>query len=78
MSEKPGRLAVSGCVVMTWLTAMGELLEMVDELREKQVDDGITSAVGHCSTDGAVPLPALPAAVRAYVHAALAPRTRQA
>lgn len=45
------------------------------EMVGKGGDDGITSALGHCSTGGAKPLPA---AVRAYVHAALAPRTRQA
>lgn len=42
---------------------------------ERQIDDGITSALGPCATVGAE---MLPAAVRAYVHAALAPRTRQA
>ena len=49
-----------------------------ERMREKQLDDDITSALGPCSTGGAEPLPALPAAVRDYVHAALAPRTRQA
>ena len=52
---------------MTWFTLRGELMEMTDEWGEKQLDDGITSALGHCSTDGAEPLPALRAAVRAYV-----------
>ena len=42
-------------------------------------DDDITSAVPALQpAEGTDALPALPAAVRAYVHAATAPRTRQA
>jgi integrase len=43
---------------------------------QRFLDDGITSAAD--PTAGTAFLPALPAAVRDYVHAALAPRTRQA
>ncbi len=42
------------------------------------LDDGITSTADERPTSGTKTLPALPTAVRDYVHAALAPRTRQA
>ena len=42
-------------------------------------NDDITSEVQSIRpADGPAPPPGLPAAVRAYVHAALAPRTRRA
>lgn len=50
-------------------------MEVERVVGEQPEDDGIKSALGHCSMDGAT---ALPAAVRTYVHAAIAPRTRQA
>ena len=75
MLEKPDRLAVGGGCCHPSEFYMELLIEMEDRMGEKQRYDGITSVLDPSSTGGAE---ALPAAVRAYVHAALAPRTRQA